>query len=76
MLWWRLRIVVYNYVLMHFGNTANKFALQQVKKGDLLCFRKRGHRKKRGASVGGVSGLPIMQHFILQANNIWTNKQK
>lgn len=55
MLWWRLWIVVYNYVLMHFGNTANKFALQQVKKGDLLCFRKRGHRKKkRGERWGGL----------------------
>lgn len=75
MLWWRLWIVVYNYVLMHFGNTANKFALQQVKK-DLRCFRKRDHKKKEGRALGGFSGLPIMQHFILQANNIWTNKQK
>lgn len=76
MLWWRLWIVVYNYVLMHFGNTANKFALQQVKKV-IYCVSGKGTKKqKRGASVGGVSGLPIMQHFILQANNTWTNKQK
>lgn len=53
MLWWRLWIVVYNYVLMHFGNTANKFALQQVKKG-IYYVSGKGTIKKRGASVGGL----------------------
>lgn len=54
MVWWRLWIVVYNYVLMNFGNTANKFALQQVKKGDLRCFGKRDHKKKEGRALGGL----------------------
>lgn len=54
MLWWRLRIVVYNYVLMHFGNTANKFALQQVKKV-IYCVSGKGTiKKKRGERWGGL----------------------